>query len=301
MMSVMTRKQKRQKDEAIAFKRPLIVSCVLHVLIFLIATFGIPYFWNSPPEPPQEIIMTVDFVDVSEDAATPVRDKPVDQDHADKPKRKPKPTYNSSSSVPDLLTPQEPDLSDVPMPDAEKPDEPAIKKPPKPKNKPKRKLKPTPQKTEEKPKEEPKDEEVQIDSLLRSVLNEDTDDTPPVETEDSGEAAQSQIAPVSQQLLSSMETGLNSGMRKCWNVNAGGKYAEQQIVKLEVFVNRDRTVQSVKFVEFLKYNSDPHYKAAADAARWALLNRNCWPLNLPEDKYDLWKRFIYTFDPSSML
>ena len=98
-----------------------------------------------------------------------------------------------------------------------------------------------------------------------------------------------------------MEQSLNSGIRKCWNVDAGGKDARNQRVELYVTVNRDRTVARVDIVDQLRYSTDKHYQAAADAARRSLLNRACWPLQLPEDKYEIWKSFPYTFDPSGML
>ncbi len=281
-------------------KRPVVISLCFHVLVFAAASLSFTFWKDDIPEP-SETVMTVDLMDFAEMPTAPVRDT-ADESESNEPAPPKKPTYNTSSSAPDLLTPQEPELSDVPMPDAEESDEPAIKKPPKPKNKPKPKPKSRPQIEEEKPKEEPKEEEPQIDNLLRSVLNE-ADPNQSKQPEDIPDSAgqTSQIAPVSAQLLSSMESALNNGVKKCWNVNAGGKYAEQQKVQLEVFVNRDRTVRDVKFVEVLRYNSDPHYRAAADTARRALLNRNCWPLNLPEDKYEIWKSFIYTLDPSGML
>lgn len=298
-MSANKRRWTKPDNADANMKRPVIISLCVHIFIFAAASMSFTFWKNEIPET-SEIVMTVDLMDFAEMPTAPVRDMPDDSDK-NEPAPPKKPTYNTSSSSPDLLTPQEPELSDVPMPDAEKPDKPVIKKPPKPKNKPKPKPKPAP-KAEEKPKEEPKEEEPQIDNLLRSVLNEtvpNQSDLP--EDRPDSEGQTSQIAPVSEQLLSSMEAALNNGVKRCWNVNAGGKYAEEQKVQLEVFVNRDRTVREVRFVDTIRYNTDTHYRAAADAARRALLNRNCWPLNLPEDKYEIWKSFIYTLDPSGML
>ncbi len=279
-------------------KRPAIMSVCFHIAVFAVASFGLPYWWKAPPEP-TEMVMSVDIMDFADMPSAPVRDTPQEKD-SNEPAPPKKPVYNTSSSVPDLLSPQEPDIADVPMPDAKAEDK-AIENPPKPKNKPKNKPKPKP--VVEEKKEEPKKEmeKPAFDSLLKSLVNEeDSSESEELEDRPDSEGQTAQISPVSAQLLSSMEAALNSSVKKCWNVDAGGKNAHTQIVKLEVFVNRDRTVRDVKFVEFLKYNADTHYRAAADAARRALLNRNCWPLNLPEEKYDLWKSFVYTFDPSGI-
>ena len=46
---------------------------------------------------------------------------------------------------------------------------------------------------------------------------------------------------------------------------------------------------------------DRYFQAAAEAARRAVLNVNCQPLQLPPDKYEIWKEIRFNFDPSKML
>ncbi|NBO19672.1 MAG: energy transducer TonB, partial [Proteobacteria bacterium] len=49
-----------------------------------------------------------------------------------------------------------------------------------------------------------------------------------------------------------------------------------------------------------KYQSDPFYRAAADAAVRAV--QRCSPLTgLPSDKYETWKQMELRFDPKYML
>lgn len=281
-------------------RTPAVVSAVLHVAVFLLATFGLPNFIK--PLEPTEMAMTVELVDFAEISQTNMRDEPQEHKDLEEPPPERKLVYNSSDSVPDLFAPQEPEVEELAVP-VEKPkvDPTFIKKPPKPKNKPKPKKPKIKPPVEKKPEEKPKEEQVDINSLLRSVLNE-ADDAPSSPKEPSDKTGQiSQIAQVSAKMLRSMESSLNNGVRKCWNVDAGGKNAETQIVEMQVYVNRDRTVSKVEFIDWVRYNADSHYKAAADAARRALLNRQCWPLQLPEDKYEIWKSFPYTFDPSGML
>ncbi len=283
-----------------AMRKPAIYSALLHVLIFLLGTLGLPHF-VTPPEP-METVMTVELVDLSNISQTNVV-APPDKSDAIEPPAPRKPVYNNSNSAPDLLSPKEPEIEDVPMPPDEtaKPDLTQIKEPPKPKNKPKVKPKPTPPPVKDKPEEKPKDDQNDMTSLLKSLITEEAADQSTAQDTPDSAGQTSQIAPVSAQLLSSMEASLNNGIRKCWNVDAGGKNAETQIVKLQVFVNRDRTVQKVEFIEKLRYETDTYYKAAAEAARRALMNPACWPLQLPEEQYEVWKSFPYTFDPSGML
>ena len=72
-------------------------------------------------------------------------------------------------------------------------------------------------------------------------------------------------------------------------------------MSLRVFVNPDMTVQNVEILDQIRYGSDSHFRAAADAARRALLNPNYRTLKLPPEKYESWKVFKYNFDPSMML
>ena len=44
------------------------------------------------------------------------------------------------------------------------------------------------------------------------------------------------------------------------------------------------------------YKRDLKYRAVADSARHAV--RDCSPLPLPENKYELWKTFVFNFDTS---
>ncbi len=297
-MNAVTRKRHKQEQYA-DMTRPVVFSFLFHFIVFAVASLGLPYWWNPPPDS-DEIIMTVDLVDIADAPTAPIFDKPDDRDD-DAPPLPKKPVYNTSSSAPDLLSPQEPDLSDVPLPEnIEKPDKIAIETPPKPKNKPKPKPKPV-ERPDDKQEDKKEDDNNQINNLLKSLVNEEDDQSDTREEDNADRGGQvSQLSPVSAQLLGSMERSLNNGIRKCWNVDAGGKNAHTQKVELEVFVNRDKTVYKVQFVEIIRYNTDSHYRAAADAARRALLNRNCWPLNLPDDRYDLWKHFIYDFDPSAI-
>ena len=304
-----THNQHKERAYSTNMRVPVFASVGLHLFVIILGTVSLPYVLREPDM--TEMAIPIEMVDMADVAQTNNDAPPKEEKEPEKPPAKeqpPKPVYNHAAPdevapEPDLLTPKPPEVEEIPEPPKpedvkkEKP-KPQIVKPPKPRNKPKP---PAPKKVEQKPKDEKKDEPA-FPSLLNSVLQEDTSSSQTPETAEKNDSAQeSQVAKVSPQMLSSMEASLNSGIRKCWNVNAGGKYAETLVVKLQVEVTRQRTVSSVRIIDQGRYGSDPAFQAAADAARRALLNPACWPLRLPEDKYDIWKSFTYTFDPSSML
>ncbi len=279
--------------------KPALISIVFHVVVFALATMGLPYLVEEPE--PMEMAITVELVDLAEISQTNLLDDPQENEIDEAPAER-KPVYNNTESVPDLLSPREPEVEDIPEPPKEKPkiDPTLIKKPPKPKNKP-RKPKPVPPKQiEEKPKEE---DQKDFTSLLKSLTPDEPDQEPapkPVEAQ-SNQGQTSQVADFSKQMTRSELDDLNRGVQPCWNVNAGGKNAESLLVSLRVFVNPDLRVREVQILDQLRYNADTHFRAAAEAARRALLNPRCSTLRLPSEKYEQWKVFKYTFDPSQML
>ncbi len=278
--------------------KPFVLSFILHVLVFIFATVGIPYIAKDI-EKPEEIIMTIDVLDPDEIAQTPVIDQPENnEDNTPEPASKPNPVYNQSDAVPDLLSPRQPET----QPDDIVPDLTQIEKPPKPKVKPKPRSKPKPPVAPQEKKPEPKEEEKEdFTSLLKSLTPEDPQPDKSKPNEVQGEGQTSQIADFSKQLTMSELDRLNRGVQPCWNVNIGGKDAGSLLVDLKVSLNPDMRVRDVKIVDHLRYAADSHFRAAADAARRALLNERCRKLQLPAEKYQQWKVFIYTFDPSDMI
>jgi len=282
--------------------KPAIISGILHVGVFLLALYGVPFITKDYE--PEDIIIPVEVFDPSEIVETVEPEEPeklVEPEPAPPPKRKP--VYNNNDSVPDLSVPDDPVPEEKPEPPEPKeviPDPMEIKTPPKPKSKPKPPKRPEP--PVKKPEPQPKEEkpERDINSLLKSL----TPDEPEEQikpTEKTAEGNASSEGDVNRQMTSSDLVALVQGVQPCWNVNAGGRYAENLVVRLRVKVNRDRTVSSVEILDNMRYATDSHFKSAADAARWALLDQKCTRLNLPEDKYETWKSFIFVFDPSQML
>jgi len=88
---------------------------------------------------------------------------------------------------------------------------------------------------------------------------------------------------------------LRNHVRQCWNA----PYASNElnkIINLKIFTNPDGSVVNVQIIDVAFYKKDPVYRAAADSARRAV--KDCSPLPLPKNKYDLFKIFTFNFDTS---
>ncbi len=282
---------------------PTVVSAVLHISVFAFAVFGLPKIAgrNDVYIAPDEIVMNVELFDSSEIA----EDKNIADDNST-PAPRVKPVYNNTDSVPVLAEPRQPDIDTKLEKQEEKSvvasDPTLIKIPPKPRSKP---LQPKPKQIEKKPlKPKVQDKpERNITSLLKDLTPSDWANAQ--QRINSDERASGKVnqfgSDASQQMTSSDLVALNQGVQKCWNVNAGGRMAEKLEVRLRVIVAPNRKVKEVIILDKLRYATDPHFRSAAEAAQRALLNEQCSTLNLPPEKYEAWKSFIYTFDPSQML
>ena len=88
---------------------------------------------------------------------------------------------------------------------------------------------------------------------------------------------------------------LRNHVRQCWNAPYAANELNK-IINLKIFTNPDGSVVNVEIIDVVFYKKDPVYRAAADSARRAV--KDCSPLPLPKDKYDLFKIFTFNFDTS---
>ena len=324
-MTAVTSNHQKRYSANVTF--PVVISIVFHIAVFAFATVGIPYFSVEEPDE-YESAITVDIFELDELTQT-IEQSDTPEELLREPPPKPverKPVYNQDNVIPDLTNPKPPKIQEpepiiepeepAPEPLVEpepivepepelviepvveekkaiieekpKPDPHLIKRAPRPKAKPKPKPK-KPVKKEVVKKEEPRQD---ISSLLKSLAIEESEPQPRSAGQQAAESIRMTITD---------EDRLNASVARCWNINAGGRNAQKLVVKLRVFMNRDATVREVRVSNLLRYAQDQHYKAAADAARRSLLDPRCWPLDLPPEKYELWKNFPYTFDPSGIL
>ncbi len=88
---------------------------------------------------------------------------------------------------------------------------------------------------------------------------------------------------------------LRNHVRQCWNAPYSANELNK-IINLKIFTNPDGSVINVEILDVAFYKKDPIYRAAADSARRAV--KDCSPLPLPKNKYDLFKIFTFNFDTS---
>lgn len=278
---------------------PITASVLGHMIVLFLIIFGIPYVAKNPEvlyEPvPIEIISSSELAEElnpQEEIAEPEPPPPVERaptmiEEAPPEPVEPEPVIEEL--VPEPVQPPPP--IETPESEVEKEVEPE-----KPVMLPVRKPKPPPKKEQPKEVEKPKKD---FNNLLNNLAQEEPE-----------QVAKEQLKPeptrsqpgIRNGVLSNSELGnLIAQLSQCWNIRAGAKYAEDLHVDLDIVVNTDRTVQSVKIVDQYRYNSDPAFRAAADAARRAVINPNCSPLDLPAAKYNEWKFLPLRFDPKDML
>ncbi len=89
---------------------------------------------------------------------------------------------------------------------------------------------------------------------------------------------------------------LQAHIAQCWSPPAGAQNAEKLIVSVRVRADKDGTVTSVQSMDAARFQIDRFYRTAARAAERAV--EECSPLPLPSNKYEVWKDFIFDFDPS---
>ena len=68
------------------------------------------------------------------------------------------------------------------------------------------------------------------------------------------------------------------------------------IIPLKIRANTDGTIKSARILDKSNYKKDKFYKAAADAAKRAVLDSS--PLPLPKGKEKKFENFILDFDTS---
>ena len=61
------------------------------------------------------------------------------------------------------------------------------------------------------------------------------------------------------------------------------------------------SVRQAKIMDVNRLFTDEFFSTAAESARRAVLNPRCSPLKLPDDKYDIWKKFVFVFELGWML
>lgn len=272
--------------------KTFVFSLVLHVIIIMLGVFGLPHLKKDVyVQPP--ISVEIAMVDAKVEDIVKVKEKPKEDVKKAPPVEKEKPVETPKQAL--TQTPpkeqpveQEPQKEEAAPPPP--PKETSLKKPP-PK-KPKRIEEPKPTPIKEVEKEEPKKEK-NIDAFASVLKNLAPD-------EEASKPKTSQDGQVSQTITADELSAVRQQLTRCWNLLPGAQDADQLAVELRIQVFQDRVVKSVEVVDKDRYARDPFFRAAADNAVRAVRNPACSPLNLPPNKYDLWKDIIFNFDPQGM-
>lgn len=272
-------------------KTPLTISMVFHAVILILAITGLPYLKSDPPlitSVPVELISAEDASKPPPPAEHPREPQQVDKP-PEKVPEKPREPQNTAKELPKPVAPQKPDVSELAPPEEKKPEK--VKKPEKPVTAPK------PVKRPVLTQEETQEEQEEFKSLLRNLMPEEP--TPAASDEKAAET--SPLSRFSQQMSMSELAGLQAQLSQCWKLMSGARYAEDLIVEIKLFMNPDRTVRDAQLIDNMRYMSDNYYRAAADSAMRAVRDPHCNPLELPPNKYDMWKEITVVFDPREML
>jgi hypothetical protein len=80
-----------------------------------------------------------------------------------------------------------------------------------------------------------------------------------------------------------------------WIVLSGVRNAETIVVDLQIQLRDNGEVMNVRVLDEKRYASDHIFRAAADSARRAVLKAS--PLKIPRNKIDLFRDFVFHFDP----
>jgi outer membrane biosynthesis protein TonB len=86
-------------------------------------------------------------------------------------------------------------------------------------------------------------------------------------------------------------------IERCWNLPEGAREAGNLVVSIRVEMNADGTPRSAVIQNAGQMQANPHFQAAADSARRAVLNPRCHPFRLPADKFEHWRIMTLIFNP----
>jgi hypothetical protein len=313
----------------------VVLSVVLHVLIFFFAVFGLPFLSEPPPQVEEAI--PVDLAPLAEKTTVappkseeqrPVEKPPEppkqQEPKPEPPKEEPKPTppppppppAPTPPPPPPAPTPPPPEpKAEVPLPAPEKkPEPPKPEQPPPPDKladvKPPPKKPPPPKddfqsllKTLDQMKQAPKPDKPDkpqkpkddMADLEKTLQDMQKNEPAPAPPSEQKVAASTPQAEISAQPTASEIGMVTHQVEIHWNFDIGSRDAADLIVQVHVELQPDGTVSRAELVDDPRYNSDTFFRSAAESARRAVLAAS--PLKLPPNSYDKFKSFTFRFDP----
>lgn len=292
--------------------KAFLYSFLLHLGIVVMA-WVLPMltdFFGVQPLPVEDMqLLEVEIADVTE---TPERIAP-----ARVPKPEPRPVVEPEPEPAPEPEPKEEQMAALP------PQPKPVPEPPPPEPLPSEvaqpEVPPLPALPRAKPEPPPKEDE--FESMLKDLAVELKDEKPKtqqakpepqgdfldelalaLDAEPEPDRPKAQKAPIlGNRLTISEEDALSRHIEPCWNVQIGARNPEELAVDIRLYMNRDGTVRHAEVVDKNRMSNDRFYRAAAEAAMRAVLNKRCQPLPIPPKKYEQLKSFVYHFDPSKMV
>ena len=304
-------------------RTPAVLSAGVHVFAMVAAVVNLNFFSRPPVE--QEPLM-VEFEAIDKKAAAPTignappqpKDAKIDKETAKAPPPK-------TADPPPAPEPPKPDMAEFKPPPPPKPEEKPKPAPPKPAEdviamKPTQPEPPKVEKPPEPPKPEPPKPEVKkpdppkpppkpappkpnVDSMIDDILK-NKDSRQKIQTPQQTPKPPPQItrqaaaAPNFASVVTASEVeGVRQKIRGCWNFPAGVKGQDEMVVTLVVQMGQDGTPVKADLKDTGRYNNDPIFRAAADAAHRAIMNPRCQPWPLAAEKFNAWRTITFNFDP----
>ena len=301
MNATLTARHMNMGDNYSSFNGGMMTSLFFHAVMIAFAIFGLPHIKKPPTIP--ETAISIDIIDLPVDEIAQTNKPPV---QAPAPKEPPKIEEQVAKKK---EAPKMPPKVEAKEPPKAVPVKPPPPEPPKKIVKPIPKVPPPPAEALKEPEPEPKKEEVveeepqqeQFQSLLKNLQDAEPQPDVPDINPKAQNAAPSPLAQFSQQMTMSEFDALRRQLARCWSIQAGARYAEDLVVEVKLKVGPDRRVINAMVVDQFRYSNDSYFRAAADSAIRAVHSPMCDPLDVPEDKYDVWKDMIVNFDPREML
>lgn len=281
-------------------RKAAIYSAVLHVMVVLIAYFGLPTLFRPAPVPNQPV--PVDLV-MEFKPAPPPKVKPAPPPPRKKPA--PAPVTPQVEMPPPPPPPQVARLEVEPKPKPKPKAKPKAKPEPKAKPKPKARAKPVP-----KPKAKPKPPPDRFQKLLKNLAKQKRKQDrparkPPEQPEKKVAAADpvKRLTPLEQRrLAATIALLVKQQISACWSIPGGAKDVENMNIEIRILLNPDGTLRGApRIQDQARMASDPFFRAVAESALRALRKPLCSPLKLPFGEYDVWKEIILTFNPREAL
>ena len=284
-------------------KQGAIYSASLHLFVLTLLMLGLPHFARETTTLLQPIPIEI-VTNVTEKTAAPAP-KPIVEEKLEKlieikpksepvpnvlPQAQPMPAKNEVMPTPKPVT--IPEKTDSKVTVKEKPQE--KKKEPVPTPKPKDK--PTPPKPEKKVTKPTRS----FDSVLKN-LQKSAPMAAVTPNDNVQDEIQAHTGDISDQLSISELDVLRRQIARCWSIPGGARNAESLTVQVWVSMSPDGTVRDARIVNAARMGSDSYYRVAAESALRAIRHPNCSPLQLPANKFNIWKEFTFTFNPKDML